>query len=160
MNAAAANAAMIVCGRVVFQLRIQEYHADKEPGAQFTSDEVSVLPHPAKGRVRSPDLLHDRRWLLPCTIGAVLVKSFTITFPTVTVSTLNNVSNKADSETMVTQKIAAFLKSVQGVTHLETKTEENRSVITVSFRKNWDDLKSLNDVKRTLDRNKEDFLKS
>ena len=69
-------------------------------------------------------------------IGAVLVKSFTITFPTVTVFTLNNVSTKADSETMVTQKIVASLKSVQGVTHLEAKTEEKRSVIIVSFQKN------------------------
>ncbi|MBM4307827.1 MAG: hypothetical protein FJ123_13940, partial [Deltaproteobacteria bacterium] len=68
-------------------------------------------------------------------IGAVLVKSFTITFPTVTISTLNNVLNKADSETMVTKKIVAFLKPVQGVMHLEAKTDEKASVIIVSFQK-------------------------
>ena len=90
-------------------------------------------------------------------IGAVLVKSFTITFPTVTLFTFNNVSNKADSEAMVTQKIIAFLKPVQGVTHLEAKTEEKTSVVIVSFQRNWDDLKSLNDVKRTLDRHKGDL---
>ena len=90
-------------------------------------------------------------------IGAVLVKSFTVTFPFVTVSSLNNVSNKADSETMVTQKILASLKSIQGVTLLEATTEEKRSVIIVTFQKNWDDLKCLNDVKRALDRNKGDL---
>ena len=56
-------------------------------------------------------------------IGAVLVKSFTITFPTVTISTLNNVSTKVDSEAMVTQKIVASLKPVQGITHVEDKTD-------------------------------------
>jgi iron(III) transport system permease protein len=90
-------------------------------------------------------------------IGAVLVKSFTITFPTVTISTLNNVSTKVDSEARVTQKIVASLKPVQGITHVEDKTDEKTSVIIVSFQKNWDDLKCLNDVKRTLDRNKGDL---
>jgi len=90
-------------------------------------------------------------------IGAVLVKSFTVTYPTVTVSSQNKVSTRADSEKMVTQKILAALKPIKGVIDIEATTEEKSSLISVRFQKNWDDLRGLNDVKRTIGRNKEEL---
>jgi iron(III) transport system permease protein len=90
-------------------------------------------------------------------IGAVLLKSFTVTYPIVTISSQHKVAQRTGSETGVTEKILASLKPVQGVVDIESTTEEKSSLIVVRFQKNWDDLRGLNDIKRALGRHKEEL---
>ena len=88
-------------------------------------------------------------------IGGVLLKSFTVTFPTVTILSENRVSDQAEAESKVTQVILTALKSLQGIEEMRPETQGNRSVIVIRFRKNWDDMRGLNDAKRALKREEE-----
>lgn len=83
-------------------------------------------------------------------IGSVLVKSFTVSFPTVSVRCQNSVSTMPDSEKLVTKTILSAFKSIEGIEKTRVTTEDDRTVIVLRFRKDWDDLRGLNDVKRAL----------
>ena len=48
-------------------------------------------------------------------VGSVLLKSFTVTYPTVTVRCQSNVSNRADFEELVTRPILGAIGSIEGV---------------------------------------------
>ena len=85
-------------------------------------------------------------------IGSVLVKSFTVRYPTVTVSCQNKVSSRAESEERVTQPILTVLRSLQGIEKVETSTTEKTSVLSLRFRRDWDDLRGLNDAKKAIRR--------
>jgi iron(III) transport system permease protein len=83
-------------------------------------------------------------------IGSVLVKSFTVTFPTVTVICQNKVTDRAESERNVTRTLVDSLKSLQGLEEVRVTTTEKRSVVMMRFQKNWDDMRGLNDAKKAL----------
>lgn len=85
-------------------------------------------------------------------VGSVLVKSFTVTYPTVTVRSQNSVFNTAESERLVTRPILEALETLEGVLETRTTTADDRSVIILRFRKDWDDLRGLRDVKRALNK--------
>src|SRR4030042_2159833 len=88
-------------------------------------------------------------------IGGVLLKSFTVTFPTVTIISENKLSDQAEAESKVTQTILTTLASVEGIEEMRPETEGKRSVIVLRFRKNWDDMRGLNDAKRALKKEEE-----
>jgi iron(III) transport system permease protein len=83
-------------------------------------------------------------------IGSVLLKSFTVSYPTVTVRCQNSVLNSVDSGELVTQPILAALKPIDGIEEIRETTDDDRSVFVLRFSKDWDDLRGLNDVKRAL----------
>lgn len=55
-----------------------------------------------------------------------------------------------DSEKLVTKTILSAFKSIEGIEKTRVTTEDDRTVIVLRFRKDWDDLRGLNDVKRAL----------
>ena len=83
-------------------------------------------------------------------IGAVLLKSFTVNFPTVTIISQNNLSSETESEKRVTQTILTALKPLEGVEEIRPTTTEKSSVVVIRFRTVWDDIRGLNDAKRAL----------
>src|SRR4030042_1110686 len=70
-------------------------------------------------------------------IGGVLLKSFTVTFPTVTILSENRVSDQAEAESKVTQTILTTLASLEGIEEMRPETGGKRSVVVLRFRKNW-----------------------
>jgi iron(III) transport system permease protein len=90
-------------------------------------------------------------------IGSVLVKSFSVTYPTVTVRSQNSVFNTAESERLVTRPILKAMEALEGVLEARTTTTDDRSVIILRFRKDWDDLRGLRDVKRAFNKIKPTF---
>jgi len=85
-------------------------------------------------------------------IGSVLIRSFSVTFPTVTVQCQHSLSTNADAEKRVTQPILAALKPIEGIEETRATTDSERSVIVLRFRKDWDDLRGLHDVKRAINK--------
>ncbi|MBW2572507.1 MAG: ABC transporter permease subunit [Deltaproteobacteria bacterium] len=64
----------------------------------------------------------------------------------------NSVFNTAESERLVTRPILEALETLEGVLETRTTTENDRSVIVLRFRKDWDDLRGLRDVKQALNK--------
>lgn len=83
-------------------------------------------------------------------VGSVLLKSFTVTYPTVTVRCQSKVSNRADFKGLVTGPILGAIRSIEGVEETRELTDEESSVVVVRFRRDWDDLRGLNDIKRAV----------
>ncbi len=83
-------------------------------------------------------------------IGSVLVKSFTVSFPTVTLEIKGDSTVEADFENAVVQPILEILKPIEGVRDIIRKTENNSTFITFRFVKEWDDLRGLHDIQRAL----------
>lgn len=83
-------------------------------------------------------------------IGSVLVKSFSVTYPTVTVRCRSDVATSPDFEKLVIRPILAALKPIEGIEETSLTLEGGDSVVFIRFRKDWDDLRGLNDVKRAL----------
>jgi iron(III) transport system permease protein len=83
-------------------------------------------------------------------IGSVLIKSFSVTYPTVTVQCQGNARNTADYQVLVLRPFLAALKPVEGIEETRATTEDVGALVIIRFRKDWDDLKGLNDVKRAL----------
>jgi iron(III) transport system permease protein len=83
-------------------------------------------------------------------IGSVLVKSFSVTYPTVTVRCQANASSPADYQKLVIRPVLAALNPIEGIKETRTSLEDSGPVVFLRFRKDWDDLRGLNDVKRAL----------
>ena len=83
-------------------------------------------------------------------IGSVLVKSFSVTYPTVTVRCRSDVATSPDFEKLVIGPILAALKPIAGIDGTDLTLDEGDSVVFIRFRKDWDDLRGLNNVKRAL----------
>ena len=83
-------------------------------------------------------------------IGTVLLKSFTVTFPTVTVICQNKMTDRAESEKNVTRTLVDILRSLPGLEEVRATTTEKSSVVMMRFQKNWDDMRGLNDAKKAL----------
>jgi len=88
-------------------------------------------------------------------IGGVLLKSFTVTFPTVTIISENKLSDQTEAESKVTQTILTTLAPAERIEEMRPETEGKRSVVVLRFRKNWDDMRGLNDAKRALKKEEE-----
>ena len=83
-------------------------------------------------------------------IGSVLVRSFSVTYPTVTVRSKGTVSSSADYQELVIRPILAALKPIEGIEETRTTLQEGQPAVSLRFRKDWDDLRALNDVKRAV----------
>ncbi len=85
-------------------------------------------------------------------IGSVLVRSFTVTFPTVTVQCQHNLSTISDAEKQITQPILTAFEPIKGIEETRATTGPEHSVIILRFRKDWDDLRGLHDAKRAIEK--------
>lgn len=83
-------------------------------------------------------------------IGSVLVKSFTVSFPTVTLRYETGAARDSDSDNPVTQTLLTVLKGLPGLASARTGVHREFSEIILRFQKDWDDLKGLNDAKRAV----------
>jgi iron(III) transport system permease protein len=83
-------------------------------------------------------------------IGSVLIKSFTVTFPTVTVISENRSPDSAESAERVTHLILNTMRSLEGVEEMRPTTQGKTFIVVIRFRKEWDDMRGLNDAKRAL----------
>jgi iron(III) transport system permease protein len=88
-------------------------------------------------------------------IGSVLIKSFTVSYPTVTIAFSGADRAGAEAEKKAAESLSLILKEIQGIEQIKFEKEEGAAVHTVRFRKDWDDLKGLNDIKRAIKRNKD-----
>jgi len=87
-------------------------------------------------------------------IGSVLIKSFTVTYPSVTVTGKNIGSTGPEGETRASQALLSVLQGVTGIEETRHGREGGSASLIVRFRKDWDDLKGLNDIKRAVNRDK------
>jgi iron(III) transport system permease protein len=84
-------------------------------------------------------------------ITAVLEKSFTVSYPTVTVRFLHRLSSPADLEEKIRRPVASALNSLPGLIGSRTRDDAAQTLtVVLSFEKRWDDLKGVNDAKRAL----------
>lgn len=83
-------------------------------------------------------------------IGSVLIKSFTVTYPTVTAAVENIDSPETKGE--AGQVLFSIIKDIKGIEETSLRREGGTDILTVRFRKDWDDLKGLNDIKRAVSR--------
>ncbi|MCX5839498.1 MAG: ABC transporter permease subunit [Deltaproteobacteria bacterium] len=88
-------------------------------------------------------------------IGSVLIKSFTVSYPTVTITFPAVNPTGVETEKRATDSLRVIFKEIQGIEQTRFKKENGAAVHTVRFRKDWDDLKGFNDVKRAIKRNKD-----
>jgi len=85
-------------------------------------------------------------------IGSVLIKSFTVASPTVAVSVENVVSPEKKGE--AGEVLLSIIRNVKGIEETSLRKEGKTDILLVRFRKDWDDLKGLNDIKRAVIREK------
>ena len=83
-------------------------------------------------------------------IGAVLIRSFSVSAPVVEVSYNNSVSKNPDSRKISTLEMIDAIKHVQGVEKIQSIINNRKSVIVVRFNKNWDDLRGAEDVESAI----------
>ncbi|MCE5262908.1 MAG: ABC transporter permease subunit [Deltaproteobacteria bacterium] len=85
-------------------------------------------------------------------IGSVLTKSFTVSYPTVTIAYPD--AGGGEAEKRAAESLRQILQGIQGIEQTRFQKEDGTAVHTVRFRKEWDDLKGFNDIKRAIKRNK------
>ena len=84
-------------------------------------------------------------------ITAVLQKSFTVAYPTVTIRYQHLLETPIELAARLKKPVLEVLEPLPGLIHLRTVNESSRTVLFVlRFRKGWDDLKGVNDAKRAL----------
>ncbi len=84
-------------------------------------------------------------------IGSVLQKSFTVSYPTVSIRYRHNITIPGDLEKKLIQPVMAVLSPVPGLIKSSVVREDPQTVlIFLRFEKFWDDLKGLNDAKRAI----------
>ncbi len=83
-------------------------------------------------------------------IGSVLLKSFTVSFPTVTLRYETGTRSDSDSDNPATQPLLTVLKGLPGLKSVRNGVRGEFSEIILRFQKDWDDLKGLNDAKRAV----------
>lgn len=86
-------------------------------------------------------------------IGSVLIKSFTVSYPTVTIAYPD--PGHAGALQKAAESVNLILKDVQGIEKSFFKREAGSAVHRVRFRKEWDDLKGFNDIKRAIKRHRD-----
>jgi len=88
-------------------------------------------------------------------IGSVLIKSFTVSYPTVTIS-FSSVHPQGDEEKkQANQALFSLLKGIEGIEETRLNQEGGTTISIARFRKGWDDLKGFNDIKRAIQKNKD-----
>jgi iron(III) transport system permease protein len=88
-------------------------------------------------------------------IGSVLIKSFTVTYPTVTLTGKNLGGPGAGDGTEPGRLLLEAIREVKGIEEKVLSGEDGTTTLSVRFRKDWDDLKGLNDIKRALVKDRE-----
>ena len=84
-------------------------------------------------------------------IGSVLKNSFTVGYPTVTITCTHRISDPALVERTLIDPLLRALTPVDGLLrHRVVKDGAQRFSIVLRFKKNWDDLKGANDAKRAI----------
>lgn len=84
-------------------------------------------------------------------IGSVLQKSFTVSYPTVSIRYHHNIAAPGDLEKKLVQPVMAVLSPIPGLVKSSVVIEDPQTVlILLRFEKVWDDLKGLNDTKRAI----------
>ncbi len=87
-------------------------------------------------------------------IGSVLIKSFTVSYPTVTIAYPDAGGGAGEAEKRAAGSVRQILQGIQGIERVRFTSEQGKAVHTVRFRKDWDDLKGFNDIKRAIQRNR------
>ena len=84
-------------------------------------------------------------------IGSVLQKSFTVSYPTVSIRYLHNLATPAELEDKLIKPVMAVLRPIPGLVESNVVRQKPQTVtIVLRFEKIWDDLKGLNDAKRAI----------
>jgi iron(III) transport system permease protein len=83
-------------------------------------------------------------------IGSVLIKSFTVSYPTVTLRYEISAAGSAEVDKRVTQPLLGILKNLQGLESARAAGHRGSFAIHLRFQRDWDDLKGLNDAKRSI----------
>jgi ABC-type Fe3+ transport system permease subunit len=83
-------------------------------------------------------------------IGSVLIKSFSVSYPTVTLRYETSVAGSADVDRLVTHPLLGVLKNLQGLESARAIGKSGSFAIHLRFQRDWDDLKGLNDAKRSI----------
>ena len=83
-------------------------------------------------------------------IGSVLVKSFTVTYPTVTIRCQHALQDETQVRDQVIRPVLAALKGIEGIEEVRPAVNPGAAVVVLRFHKHWDDLKGLHDAKRLL----------
>lgn len=86
-------------------------------------------------------------------IGSVLIKSFTVSYPTATIAYPD--ADGAGEAQKRAESLQLVLKDIQGIDRTRLRRADGTAVHTIRFRRDWDDLKGLNDIKRAIKRNKD-----
>ena len=87
-------------------------------------------------------------------IGSVLVKSFTVSYPTVRITIADAGPSGEKTSENANDSLIRILDQIQGIEQTRLRREAGATVHTVRFRKDWDDLKGFNDIKRAIQRNR------
>jgi len=88
-------------------------------------------------------------------IGSVLVKSFTVSYPIVEIVVSDTELVGMQAVQRANDSLLLLLGQIQGIEKTRLKKEVGTTVHTVRFRKDWDDLKGFNDIKRAIQRNRD-----
>jgi len=88
-------------------------------------------------------------------IGSVLVKSFTVSYPIVEIVVSDTELVGMQAVQGANDSLLLLLGQIQGIEKTRLKKEVGTTVHTVRFRKDWDDLKGFNDIKRAIQRNRD-----
>jgi len=84
-------------------------------------------------------------------IGSVLQKSFTVSYPTVSIRYHHDITTAGELEQKLIQPVMTVLHPIAGLIQSRVVRENPQTVlILLRFEKSWDDLKGLNDAKRAL----------
>jgi iron(III) transport system permease protein len=90
-------------------------------------------------------------------IGSVLIKSFTVSYPTVTIAYPDAGRAGGGATGSAAESLSRVIEGIQGIEQVRFTSEAGTAVHTVRFRKDWDDLKGFNDIKRALKRQQADL---
>lgn len=91
-------------------------------------------------------------------IGRVLLKSFTVSYPAVIVTFHHPRPAPEGFKERLAGIVDRAAYGVKGIEARRLSAEERETVLTVRFRKDWDDLKGLNDLRRALGKEKDSLL--
>jgi len=88
-------------------------------------------------------------------IGSVLIKSFSVSYPMVSIVISDAERAGAEAEKKANESLFLIFGQIQGIEKTRVGKEGGTTVHTVRFRKEWDDLKGFNDIKRAIQRNRD-----
>ncbi|MDI6726581.1 MAG: iron ABC transporter permease [Smithellaceae bacterium] len=88
-------------------------------------------------------------------IGKVLLKSFSVTYPSVTMTVRDAGSSGGEGLRKIEEILAASISEVKGIAGIRIEKLPGETRLHLRFQRDWDDLKGLNDLKRSLVKHKD-----